>query len=114
MQEISDIIDTMPSPFNSFELAIFIAVAICAISLIIYAIYKLLKPKPKSAKERLLELEINSKESLFEFSKLASKIDNSNRLKELLYELEPYKFKKGYTPLPKTLKEKIYEYIKSI
>jgi len=114
METINDIIDYMPNPFSKIEIILFTIFSTILLLLSIKVFLNLLKPKPKSDKEKLLELTFNTKESLFKFTKLARSINNSQALQEILKELEPYLYKKGYKTLPKELENRIKEYIKNV
>ena len=108
-----DIIEYMPNPFKIYD---YLIVAIISLALIVI-FYKLIiyfKNLPQNPKKLLKSIEINSKDELFKFSKLAQKIDNSNRLKILLEELEEYKYSPNNIEIPDKLKEKIKEYIKDV
>ena len=111
---IEDIIEYMPFPFSTFDIVIFTILALFFAYILIKLILNFFKPKPKSKKEQLRELKLNSKDDLFKFTKLAKSIDNSKELQNILKQLENYKYQKGFKPLPSSLKNKIKEYIKNV
>ncbi len=101
MQDISDIIDDMPIPFNIYDYAIFTLITTIFILLLFYLFIRF-----KNRLSKKIEIDFNDKNFAYKATFYLQDIKNSEA-KKLLKELEKYKYTKSPPALPDYLKKRI-------
>ena len=110
MDSINDIEPIIENSFEYFFYALYAFIFLIVLVIAIFFIKKL-KQKKQNPYEKL-DFSNPNKELLYQFSIIAKKQGENSKLKELLKELEPYKYSKNAKEIDKEIIDKIKAYIK--
>ena len=110
MDSINDIEPIIENSFEYFFYALYTFIFLIVFVIAIFFIKKL-KQKKQNPYEKL-DFSNPNRELLYQFSIIAKKQGENNKLKEILKELEPYKYSKNAKEIDSKIVDKIKAYIK--
>lgn len=112
MDSINDIEPIVENSFEYLFLTIYALLFLIA-AVVVYVVIKRVNKKEKSPYD-ILDFNNPNKELLYLFTIIAKKEGLNSELKELLKELEPYKYSKDAKEIDSAIIGKIQEYIKRV